>query len=58
MRASTPLHDSLRSRLVAHGCDEEAARDAADAIVGGIVYAALTEGRAFPVGGPNPSPAP
>ncbi|BBX69086.1 TetR/AcrR family transcriptional regulator [Mycolicibacterium psychrotolerans] len=45
---STPLHDSLRSRLVAHGCDEEAARDAADAIVGGIVYAALTEGRAFP----------
>ena len=45
---STPLHDSVRGRLVGHGCDEDAARDAADAIVGGIVYAVLTEGRAFP----------
>ena len=45
---STPLHDSVRGRLLAHGCDEDTARDCADAIVGGIVYAVLTEGRAFP----------
>ncbi|MEW5811952.1 MAG: TetR/AcrR family transcriptional regulator [Actinomycetota bacterium] len=45
---STPLHEAVRDRLLAHGCAEAAAGDAADAIVGGIVYAVLTEGRAFP----------
>ncbi|KMO84931.1 TetR family transcriptional regulator [Mycolicibacterium chubuense] len=45
---SAPLHDTVRNRLLDHGCDDDAARDAADAIVGGIVYAVLTEGRAFP----------
>ncbi|MCZ0729694.1 TetR/AcrR family transcriptional regulator [Mycolicibacterium iranicum] len=44
---SMPLHDTARNRLTAAGFDEAAARDAADAIVGGIVYAILSEGRAF-----------
>ncbi|ORV83542.1 TetR/AcrR family transcriptional regulator [Mycolicibacterium iranicum] len=44
---STPLHDTVRNRLAAAGFDDAAARDAADAIVGGIVYAVLTEGRTF-----------
>lgn len=44
---SVPLHDSVRSRLAADGLDEVTARAAADAIVGGIVYAILNEGRAF-----------
>lgn len=45
---SMPLHDSVRNRLATAGFGEEAAQDAADAIVGGIVYAILSEGRAFP----------
>lgn len=49
MRAgfSTPLHDSVKGRLTAGGLDEATSHAAADAIVGGIVYAILTEGRSF-----------
>lgn len=44
---STPLHDSVKSRLVAESLDGATAQVAADAIVGGIVYAVLNEGRSF-----------
>ncbi|ULE33387.1 TetR/AcrR family transcriptional regulator [Mycobacterium sp. IDR2000157661] len=44
---SVPLHDTVQRRLSADGLDESTARAAADAIVGGIVYAILNEGRAF-----------
>lgn len=44
---SVPLHDTVRDRLLAAGLGEDTARDAADAIVGGVVYAILTEGRSF-----------
>jgi AcrR family transcriptional regulator len=39
---SRPLHDSVRSRLLADGIDEAAAESAADAIVGGVVYPILS----------------
>ncbi|MEH3140823.1 MAG: TetR/AcrR family transcriptional regulator [Mycobacterium kyogaense] len=45
---STPLRDAVRARLSSHGFAEETAADATDAIVGGIVQAVLSEGRAFP----------
>ncbi|TRW78855.1 TetR/AcrR family transcriptional regulator [Mycolicibacterium sp. 018/SC-01/001] len=45
---STPLHGAVHDRLRDDGHAQAAAADAADAIVGGIVYAVLTEGRAFP----------
>ncbi len=35
---SKPLHDSVRTRLVAEGIDDATAESAADAIVGGVVY--------------------
>ncbi len=35
---SKPLHDSVRSRLVAEGIDDATAESAADGIVGGVVY--------------------
>jgi AcrR family transcriptional regulator len=44
---SMPLHDSVRMRLSAAGFGDDPARDAADAVVGGIVYAILSEGRSF-----------
>ncbi|GJF08573.1 TetR family transcriptional regulator [Mycolicibacterium cyprinidarum] len=44
---STPLHDTVQNRLLAEGFDAAAARDASDAIVGGIVYAILIEGQSF-----------
>lgn len=44
---SMPLHDTVRNRLTAAGFGDAAAQDAADAIVGGIVYAILSEGRTF-----------
>ena len=44
---SMPLHDSVRNRLSAAGFGVDSAQDAADAIVGGIVYAILSEGRSF-----------
>ncbi|MBX7456283.1 TetR/AcrR family transcriptional regulator [Mycolicibacterium sp. 3033] len=45
---STPLHEAVRDRLRSAGYGPSAAADATDAIVGGIVYAVLTEGREFP----------
>jgi AcrR family transcriptional regulator len=44
---SVPLHDSVNARLSADGHDGGTASAAADAIVGGIVYAILNEGRGF-----------
>jgi len=44
---SVPLHTSVRSRLTADGYDTATAEAAADAVVGGIVYGILNEGRAF-----------
>ncbi len=44
---STPLHDTVRTRLLTGGFGPETAQHAADAIVGGIVYAILSEGRSF-----------
>lgn len=44
---SVPLHDSVKRRLSAGGLDDSTAQAAADAIVGGIVYAILNEGRSF-----------
>jgi len=44
---SLPLHATVRNRLSAGGFDPAAAQDASDAIVGGIVYAILSEGRSF-----------
>ena len=45
---STPLQDSVKSRLRAAHVDDPTAQAAADAIVGGIVYAILREGRSYP----------
>ncbi|KWX67570.1 TetR/AcrR family transcriptional regulator [Mycobacterium sp. NAZ190054] len=45
---SHPLHDTVRNRLTESGFTSAAAQDATDAIVGGIVYAILGEGRSFP----------
>jgi AcrR family transcriptional regulator len=39
---SAPLHDSVRSRLLADGIDAATAESAADAIVGGVVYPILS----------------
>ena len=39
---SKPLHDSVRSRLLADGIDAATAESAADAIVGGVVYPILS----------------
>lgn len=44
---SAPLHQSVQDRLRAAGVDEDSARVAADAIVGGVVYAIQSEGRAY-----------
>lgn len=44
---SVPLHASVKARLSADGLDAATAQAAADAIVGGIVYAILNEGRGF-----------
>lgn len=44
---SEPLHASVRSRLIAAGVDEPTARAGADALVGGVVYAVLREGRTY-----------
>ena len=44
---SAPLHEAVMNRLAAEGVDAAAARVAADAIVGGVVYAILSEGRSF-----------
>ncbi|ORA15411.1 TetR/AcrR family transcriptional regulator [Mycobacterium arosiense] len=39
---SAPLHDSVRTRLMADGINETIAESAADAIVGGVVYPILS----------------
>lgn len=44
---SAPLHDGVKARMSAAGFDDATAQAAADAIVGGIVYAILSEGRSF-----------
>jgi AcrR family transcriptional regulator len=44
---SLPLHDTVRIRLADAGFDDAATRNGADAVVGGIVYAILSEGRSF-----------
>lgn len=45
-----PLHATVRNRLSDAGFGPTPAQDASDAIVGGIVYAILSEGRSFPPG--------
>jgi AcrR family transcriptional regulator len=40
---SKPLHDSVRTRLLAEGIDDATAESAADAIVGGVVYPIQSE---------------
>ena len=47
---TTPLRDTVTARLIAAGWTGDAARDASDAIVGGVVYAILSEGRSFQTG--------
>lgn len=42
-----PLHDSVRDRLLAAGVDESTAESAAEAIVGGVVYAVQREGCSY-----------
>ena len=44
---STPLHDGVRARILPECPDGDAAHAAADALLGGIVYAILKEGRSF-----------
>jgi hypothetical protein len=44
---SMPLQEAVKSRLVAEGVGEPTAQAAADAIVGGVVYPILYEGRAY-----------
>jgi len=39
---SAPLHDSVRTRLLAEGIDKATAESATDAIVGGVVYPILS----------------
>jgi AcrR family transcriptional regulator len=39
---SAPLHDTVRTRLLADGIDAATAESAADAIVGGVVYPILS----------------
>jgi AcrR family transcriptional regulator len=45
---STPLQDSVKARLLAEHVEEPTAQAAADAVVGGIVYSILREGRSYP----------
>jgi len=44
---SAPLLDSVRTRLLADGADDNTAVSAADAIVGAVVYPILSEGRSY-----------
>jgi AcrR family transcriptional regulator len=44
---SLPLHDSVRTRLLADGIDEVTAESAADAIVGGVVYPILSDAQSY-----------
>lgn len=44
---SKPLHDSVRTRLVAGGVDKATAESAADAIVGGVIYPILSDAQRY-----------
>jgi hypothetical protein len=44
---SKPLHDSVRTRLLAEGIDGATAESAADAIVGGVVYPIQSEAERY-----------
>jgi AcrR family transcriptional regulator len=44
---SKPLHDSVRTRLLAEGIDDATAEAAADAIVGGVVYPIQSEAQRY-----------
>lgn len=44
---NTPLRATVSERLLAAGFAGDAARDASDAIIGGVVFAILSEGRLF-----------
>ncbi|HEV7362230.1 MAG TPA: TetR/AcrR family transcriptional regulator [Mycobacterium sp.] len=44
---SLPLHDSVRTRLLAAGIDAATAESAADAIVGGVVYPILSDAQQY-----------
>jgi AcrR family transcriptional regulator len=44
---SKPLHDSVRTRLLAEGIDGATAESAADAIVGGVVYPILSDAQPY-----------
>jgi AcrR family transcriptional regulator len=44
---SEPLHDSVRTRLVADDVDEATAESAADAIIGGVVYPILSDAQQY-----------
>ena len=44
---SKPLHDSVRTRLLAEGIDGTTAESAADAIVGGVVYPILSDAQRY-----------
>lgn len=44
---STPLQETVKARLLAEDVDEATAQAATDAIVGGIVYPILREGRSY-----------
>ena len=44
---SKPLHDSVRTRLLAEGIDDATAESAADAIVGGVVYPILSDAQRY-----------
>ena len=45
---SRPLIDSVRVRLQHEGVDADTAHTAADALLGAVVYAILSEGRSYP----------
>jgi AcrR family transcriptional regulator len=44
---SKPLHDSVRTRLLAEGIDAATAESAADAIVGGVVYPIQSDAQGY-----------
>jgi AcrR family transcriptional regulator len=44
---SAPLHESVKARFMVENVADAVASAAADALVGGIVYAILNEGRSF-----------
>jgi len=44
---SEPLHDGVKTRILADGIDETTAESAADAIVGGVVYPILSGAQAY-----------